>query len=216
MEQRNDLIPTLEALYAQNGCDDPGPIALFGGQDEGMQEADVFNDVRGIWLRDAKKVYLCVATTNPGRHATEKKEGGAGHMAYGYHEKIWVFDTHAPSNPSFAHEGLCQRPLRGCGEIKFWRDVDREYVYKDKYPIESSNAVYMNWHRASFRMDVQVIGDYGEGCQVAQNHSDHEQQDMLIKAVPEVLATRRLDAKGITWFDYKFSYLLVRKEELGL
>ena len=215
MEKRNDLIDQLIAQYAAYGAT-MGPVNIFGIQDESGQKDDVFNDWRGVHVKTTGDIFLCKATTNPGRHTTETAPGGAGHMAYGFQDQVWVIDTHSPSNPSFAHEGLCQRPLRGCGAIRYWRDVDREYVYKDKYPIESSKEVYMNFHRASVQQNTPKIGDYSAGCQVAQNHADHEQQISIIKSVPEVILTRQLTKDGRTIWTYLFSYLLTSMEDWQL
>jgi len=199
--QKNELLEELTALYAKAGAE-MGRINIFGIQDESGQENDIWNDWLGINIDS--DVWVWKGTTNPGRK-TQEKASGAGHMAYGFHNKIWCIDIHAPSIKNWAHEALCQRPAHGCGAIKYWRDVNKHFIFDPETDkIESSKECYMNFHRASKAQDVTTIGTYSEGCQVTLHAADLEEVLEKIKAVDEVA----VDPKG-----YLFSYLLTNISE---
>ena len=182
--QKNELLDQLKGFYEKyNGRMED--VNIFGIQDESNQDKDVWND--WIGLNIGFEIYLWKGTTNPGKHAMITHPDGAGHMAYGFHDHIWCFDKHAPAIPNWTHEALCQRSTRGCGAIKYWRDVNKHYVFDpaiDK--IESSKECYMNFHRASKVQDVAVIGTYSEGCTVTLHAKDFEDVLTKIKLVPSV------------------------------
>lgn len=200
--QKNELLDQLKSLYEKyEGT--MGAINLFGIGDDSDQDQDIWNDWLGLNI--GEDIWIWKGTTNPGKDATMHKEGGAAHFATGFHPKIWCLDTHAPSNPSFAHEALCQRINRGCGAIRYWRDINKTFKFDESVnKYETSKECYMNFHRASKLQDVKVIGNYSEGCQVSNHAADLEDILKKIKAVPEFAK----NPKG-----YLFSYLLTSIDE---
>ena len=199
---RNDLLDQLKALYTKyNGV--MGPVNLFGIEDETDQKEDVFNDWLGLNI--GTQVWIWKGTCNPGIKAMQDHPDGAGHMAFGFQKDIWCFDVHAPNIPSWSHRALCQRPARGTGVIKFWRDKNKHFIYDpDTDKIEESKECYMNFHRASAAQDVSTIGVYSAGCQVSQNVTDFTTILTQIETVPEVRTNIQ---------KYLFSYLLTNKTE---
>jgi hypothetical protein len=214
MIQRNDLynqvMEKFEAVGAQNE-----PVKLFGIGDDSNQINDVVNDLLGYCI--GQDVFLRVGSTNPGKHALVTHPEGAGHMCFGFHQKIWVIGQHAQNIPSFTHEALVQRNDRGCGPIMYWRDRHGDFTQDPDDPIESSLVCCMNMHRMSVQTNLQQIGLYGEGCQITQNHTEHETMMADIKEIPFVASTyfkwtnqKRFsdEIEGADYWEYLFSYLL--------
>lgn len=217
MIQRNDLLSQILAKFKAVGAADER-VKLFSIRNLDLMGKDSFSDatpgvdagddIHGYCLDDTN-VFLSLGTTRPGLHAYEVHPDGAGYMAVGFHKKIWVIDTHAANNPSFAHEALCQRSWRGCQAIAFWRDAKKEFKQGNN-PIQHSTECCMNMHRASVQSDLANIGLYGEGCMVRNNHIDHETMMNQIKKVPEVAATYNEKTKQ---YSYLFSFLLTESTE---
>lgn len=200
--QRNDLLDQLQNLYLQYSGT-MGAVNLFGISDDTNQDQDIWNDWLGLNIDE--NIWLWKGTTNPGKDATLNIKGGAAHFALGYHSKIWCFDMHAPAISSFTHEALCQRPLRGCGSIKYWRDINKTYKFDPIInKMEQSKETYMNFHRASKTGEAKTILNFSAGCQVSLNAKDFETVLEMIKKVPEVSK----NIKG-----YLFSYLLTSIDE---
>jgi hypothetical protein len=173
MIQRNDLIPQIQALY-EKYKGKVNPEYNHGGIDNTADILkDGFNDYRWFWLPKINELYLMPATTGPGLHAIQTRDGGAAKLSYGFCEDTHVIDIHARSNVSFAHEAFCQRPEYNTKELTIQR-LNRDGTPSGK--LDVGNWFGINIHRASFVSDVVTIGLYSEGCQVAQNHIDHEKQ----------------------------------------
>lgn len=210
MLQRNDLLPQVQALFRAAGAADE-PIKLFGIRNPALMGKDSFgvddgvlngkDDILGYCV-DNVNVFLSLGTTRPGLHAYETQPSGAAYMTMGYHKNIWVIDTHAANIPSFAHEALCQRSWRGCQAIAFWRDAKKEFKQGNN-PVQHSKDCCINMHRASVAKDLTEIGLYGEGCQVRNNHTDHETMMVQIKKSDVVASTYKNNV-----YSYLFSYLL--------
>ena len=213
MQRRDDLLPQLLALEKKYNVPEL-TILPFGIANDSEQSKDVWNDFLGLRIGNA--VFLADGTTNPGRNAHTRHPEGPAHMCIGYHHNIWVIDYHCPQNPAFSHLALCQRAKRGCGPIKFWRDVHHNYTYSPDCPLINSYDCCMNWHRASAIKEVLYIGDYSDGCQVKRNIKDHEAMMSMILEHPEVDATKYIDADGKPQWNYFFSYLLTEWKEWSL
>ena len=221
MIQRNDLLPQLLAKFKAAGAENE-KIKLVGFRNPALMGKDCFGTVDGVldgkddilgFCVDNENFFLSVGTTRPGLHAYQTQPSGAGYMALGFHKNIWVIDIHAANNPSFAHEALCQRYWRGCQAIAFWRDPKKEFK-QGSNPIQYSKECCMNMHRASVQSDLDNIGLYGEGCQVRNNHIDHETMMNMIKNTEVVKGTYNVGKKE---FGYVFSYLLTETTDwIGL
>lgn len=192
--QRNDLLEQLKTHYSTyNGI--MKEINIFGIQDESDQDKDVWNDWLGLNI--GEDVWLWVGTTNPGKNALNHG-GGAAHVCYGFHDSIWIKDFHAPNNPSFKHEALCQRSWLGTKAITIWRDIDKNFVQSEHDPVQSGVDFCINFHRASVQKDVPVIGDFSAGCQVTQHAQD------FIDVMNKIKQTEAFKNNP----KYLFSYLL--------
>jgi hypothetical protein len=215
MITRNDLLPQALAKFASVGAAFE-PVKLFGISDTQDQKEDVINDMLCFISPDQRNLYVSTGTTDPGIHAYVSHPNGAGHLCIGFHPKIWVIDTHAANIPSFAHEALCQRPERGCGTIRFWRDKLRHYIFDpltDQMEFDTKeNPTCCNMHRMSKMHDETHIGLYGEMCQVRQHAGDHEEMMTMIKTFPQVAQTK-YNINGVEKWAYLFSYLLTNKSE---
>lgn len=197
--QKNELLPQLVSLYEKyNGT--MSDINIFGIQDESDQDKDFWNDLLGLNI--GSNIWLWKGTTNPGKLAVDH-EGGAAHVCYGFHKDIWIKDFHAPNNPSFRHEALCQRGWLGTKPITIWRDVDKNFIQNEHDPIMSGVDYCINFHRASLVRDVPVIGDYSAGCQVTQ----HAQDFINILSIIKETDIFKNNPK------YLFSYLLTNKKD---
>lgn len=198
--RRPDLSEKLAALYASKKAI-PREVNPFGLRDPDRQTDDVFNDYFGVWIPGRGEILLSASTTDPGIKATREKEGGAAHLAAGYHPRIWVMDTHAADIPSFAHMAFCSRQNKGCLPTRIWRDRDRDTQLGDRDVFETG-YYGINGHRASVQRDEKTIGLYSFGCQVTQNAKDFEE---IRKAAADVGGA-----------DYKYDYMLLMKEELWI
>jgi hypothetical protein len=173
-------------------------INIFGIRFEENQNQDIWNDILGIWTQH--NVYCWSGTTDPGRHATETKEGGSAHLCLGYHKDIWQTGTHCKDNPNFAHAALVQTG----NECRIWRDVNKDYEDNDN-KIEIG-YFGINFHRASKLQNVSNIGLYGAGCQVTQDIKDFE------FALNLILNTEKFKSNQKCCF----SYMLFDRREIGL
>lgn len=171
--QPASILAQLPALYSSKKIM-PREVNLFGMRDQLHQEDDVFNDRFGLWIPGRNTVLITRCTTDPGYKATKEKEGGAAHLADGFHPMIWAMDMHADSLPDFRHMAFCSRQNMGCLPTKIWRDRNRDTI-KDSRDDEETGYYGINGHRASVQRDVQGIGLYSYGCQVVQNAKDFEQ-----------------------------------------
>jgi len=163
--KRPELLSKLRMAYdARNFQIDE--VNIFGIRFPEAQDQDIWNDILGIWTDH--NIYCWQGTTDPGRHATENKEGGAAHLCLGYHKDIWQIGIHGASIPAFAHPALVQT-----GNVcRIWRDVNKDYEDNDN-KIETG-YFGINFHRASKINNVETIGFYGAGCQVTQDIQDFE------------------------------------------
>lgn len=174
---RNDLIPQIKSLFAKNGWPVDPEFNHGGVNDDSDPLRDKFNDYRWVWRPESGEFWLAVATTGPGANCIRTKEGGAALVKPGYYPDAHIIGTHAASHPSFAHEAFCQRP--GCRPIIIYR-LDR--TGSPSGVEQTGNWFGINIHRASVTRDVELIGDYSEGCYVDQNHDDHEQEMEFAKS----------------------------------
>jgi len=197
--QRNDLINQLKNFY-KIFHGKIKEINLFGIQDETNQDKDIWNDWLGLNID--KNIWIWKGTTNPGKNSLNH-EGGAAHVCYGFHEDIWIKDIHAPNNPTFSHEALCQRGWLGTKPISIWRDIDKNFIKNEHDPIQSGIDFCINFHRASLQKDVTIIGDFGAGCQVTQHAQDFIDIINLIKQTDVFKNNPK----------YLFSYLLTNKND---
>ena len=198
---RTDLIQNLKNVYVKYNAPIK-EINVFGIRDESNQSDDLFNDWLGIMTSD--KVYIWKGTTDPGINSLNKS-GGAAHLCPGYQPDIWVIDTHAKTNPLFAHKALCSRPNLGCLPTKIWRDANKT-THKDEQEKGQSGYFGMNFHRASAVRLEQKIGLYSEGCQVTQDKKDFDFCMNLILNSQTYLTNNKAT----------FSYMLILSGELEL
>lgn len=195
MELRNDLIPQIERIYADMGIEINPEFEHGGINDDSDPMRDKFNDYRFVYRKNAGELWIMDATTGPGANCIRTREGGAAQLIPGYYPECHVIDIHAASHPTFAHEGFCQRP--GCKPLSIWR-LDKKGCPKPGV-IQTANWFGINIHRASAARDVDVIGAYSEGCQVAQNHVDHETEMVWAKDTSMYKEDRQ----------FKWSYMLI-------
>lgn len=203
LTKRNDLYEQLMAQYVKYGVTKTKEINIFGILNEEYQDKDEWNDYLGIMI--GSDVYIWKGTCNPGKKATQESEKGAAHLVYGYQEDIWVIDTHAANNPSFAHKALCSRQEAGCKPTTVWRDINKDYDKDNTDPIVSG-FFGVNFHRASKIKDVDTIGSYSAGCQVTQHCADFEEILAMIEKQDCVKKNNK----------YKFSYLLTNIKDWSL
>ena len=172
MTKRNDLIPQVETLYKNYGGYVYSEFNHFGVDNPESPMLDGFNDVRGVYMPIKGELWIMTATTGPGKECILKKEGGAAKLDYGFWDGAHVIDTHCYGT-AFAHTAFCQRPRYGCKPMTIIR-LDREGRPTDVK--QTSNDFGINVHRASIAQNLDLIGPYSEGCQVARDHSDHERE----------------------------------------
>lgn len=155
-------VKKLKDLYMKKGA--PWDVFnLFGIRFEENQKKDVFNDYIGFATDLA--INWFPGTTDPGREATEKKEGGAAHLCLGYHKNLWEIGMHprtlTEQNKAFRHKAFVQ-----ASPCLIWRDKDRDGV-KDAGDPVVRGIFGINLHRASIKGSA-LIGPYSYGCQVCQ------------------------------------------------
>lgn len=202
MELRNDLIPQIEKIYADKGVDINPEFEHGGVNDNTDPLRDKFNDFRFVYRKNSRELWIMKATTGPGAACILNKEGGAAQLIPGYYPKCHVIDIHAASHPTFAHEAFCQRPEHGCLPLSIWR-LDRQGKPQPGI-IQTANWFGINVHRASATKEVELIGSYSEGCQVDNDHEDHEQEMDWAKGTSMFCAER--------WF--RWGYMLISSDEI--
>ena len=196
MVEMTRILPDLKRIYEKYNA----PLAeinLFGIRHNQDQNKDVWNDVLGLMEKDT--VVIWQGTTDPGKTATETKDGGAAHLCLGYHPDIWQVGIHAATNPAFAHRALVQTG----NACRIWRDVNRNYVDDDNKIEEGYFGI--NFHRASVQKDLDTIGLYSFGCQVTRSHVDFER---IMKVIMDS-KTYKNNPQA------RFSYLLISETELN-
>jgi hypothetical protein len=164
---------------------------IFGIRTEEEQEEDIFNDFIGVATDSV--ILIFPGTTDPGWKATEEHEGGAAHLCLGFHQDIWMIGIHAKSTP-FAHEAFRQIG----NKVKIWRDANRDGTYEGGEPIQTG-YFGINLHRASIH-GSELIGPYGEGCQVLKNPDD-------LKTILDMAKVSGLR---------KFSYMLFDRSQITI
>ena len=192
------IIEKLPALYSAKKVV-PREVNLIGLRDPRFQMDDVFNDRFGIWVPKRDLLMFTTATTDPGKKATLDKEGGAAHLADGFHSMIWAVDYHAANLPDFKHLAFCSRREMGCKPTRIWRDRNRDTI-RDVRDDEEIGYFGINGHRASVQRDVQGIGLYSYGCQVVRNAADFEKI--------------RLIAAEVGGASYLYDYMIFTRDEL--
>jgi hypothetical protein len=198
----NDLLSQLRSQYMQyKGAFKR--INVFGILDETKQKDDIFNDYLGMNIGD--DVWIWKSTCNPGKHATDTKEGGAAHLVYAYQHEIWTLDMHAADNPSFAHEALCNRKQYGCKPTTVFRNKNKDGVFELGESIET-DYYGINCHRASVASTISTIGDYSFGCVVTPDKADFEW----------FIATLKKQQEITTNYHYLFGFLMTRIEDWKL
>jgi hypothetical protein len=179
MIQRNNLFDTLAALYYCKGAT-LQEINLFGVRRNGGNSLDdKFVDMLGI-MTASGDVFTVIGTTIPGRYWTENPVTwrgitGAAHVVPGFYKNLWCVGIHGAKYPDFKHTALIQ-----VGPVAIYRDTDKDGAVSTVDPVQTSDEIGIDFHRASKAEVVENIGLYGAGCQVVPDKADFDALMSLI------------------------------------
>jgi hypothetical protein len=198
--RRDDLIPVIETAYKNHGGVIESEFNHGGIRTKTDSLLDGFNDYR-FWYRPiTHELWIAPATTRPGADCIKTKTEGAAQIQLGFWSKSHVIDIHC-AGTTMAHDAFCQRPEAGCIPLIYDR-LDKTGTPTGK--SYSTNEAGLNVHRASVQSDVEHIGPYSEGCQVDDDHEDHEQEIAAAKASSMYQANPK----------YLWNYLLISVDEV--
>lgn len=168
----------------------------------GVRSADTtvntFNDYLGITYRDKNLVWhteCWPATTDPGLYWLDNpgNVNGTAILVPGQYRSTYMIDKHNGS-----YYALCQR----AGEVKVWRDNDRDGVLDYSGPTYSG-YFGINLHRASSSGTSTQVNKWSAGCQVIANNDDFDRFMTL---------ARRQAEYHPTWS--KYTYTLLTQDQL--
>jgi hypothetical protein len=158
--------------------------------------AGKFNDLICVfWKYEGRwNMIQMQCTTLAGIHWLKKplNKKGCAILKPGQYRGVWKLDYHQGK-----YKALCQRG----GEVKVYRDDDKDIEYD---MIESSVQEGMfgiNIHRAHSKYELEDVGKYSAGCQVIQ---DPDEWDVFM-AICE---------KAAKVWGNSFSYTLLKEGEL--
>jgi len=136
--------------------------------------ANLFDDAMLLLYKNKKDQWEAassVITTDPGEKYLMHPLGAKGTaiLVPGQYRGAYQVDTHARSNPKFAHEALCQRGAK----LKVWRDNNR-----DKVLDHDPESIDEGWHGINIHRskvgEADYVGSYSAGCQVFKNGTDYK------------------------------------------
>lgn len=162
----------IKKLYDQHGYkffDGKYAINLFGIR-KGYEVVNEFDDILGIAFRDSFGNPVMIfheGTTKPGYHWLKNKKGninGTAILQPGQYLNCWKLGKHNGKYDALRQKG---KPF------KVWRDGDSNGRL-DTDSTTYTDVTGLNMHTTSFKNDTQKVGAYSAGCQVRQNHQDHE------------------------------------------
>lgn len=157
---------------------------------------NAFNDRLIVFFNDPTgkfRSYEYTITTMPGKHWLKNpiNSGGTAILVEGQYENVYKIDKHQSK-----YNALCQRN----GEVRCYRDNDRDLVF-DMDPKTITSGYYgINIHRANKNVITKFVDKNSAGCQVFADSKDF---DSLM-----VMAQRHLEKH-----DNVFTYTLVRDTE---
>lgn len=137
---------------------------------------DTFNDMLGVCWKQPngkKRAIYFEGTTKPGLYWLNKKLGnvnGTFILKPGFYKSCWTKGNHK------TYSALIQsQKARFVG----WRDNDNDgsFDFSGKLYYDVTG---LNFHTTSFRRDVENVGPYSAGCQVADESSDFEKFRQIV------------------------------------
>jgi len=174
----------------------PYDVNLYGIRTRKTDVVDEYNDILGIAFKDdfGNQInWQHRGTTKPGLYWLDDiRKGnvnGTAILIPGQYRRCWTLDVHRGSGKLAPYVAL-----RQTGKFKVWRDKDMDGKF-DYHGDVYDDVFGLNMHRNSGIADKDKVGAYSAGCQVRQNHNEHE-------AVMEILERSAEDFGDI------FSYTL--------
>ena len=167
-------------------------IVGIRNSDTGDKVTNLFDDtitisykVDGVW-----QFHQWAATTEPGKKGMlqGKASGGVAFMVPGQYRR-----SHAIG----LHQGK-YRALRQVGNIKLYRDGDRDLVF-DKDKITECSNCGINIHKAG--ADSTFVENWSEGCQVFKRSKDFDQFMEICTKAEQI-------------FGNKFTYTLLESKDI--
>lgn len=199
-------IPTLEQIkkiYEVKGYklfDDGVPYNLnIGGIRTNDMRPNTFNDYEFCFYKDEtgeEQFHVWEATTDPGlyylMHPLYKK--GTAILAPGQYIGCWQVGL---------HKGKYRALIQIGGEVKVYRDANRD----EKYNYDEATAEWgyfgINDHRASKYGIVNYVNRFSAGCQVIRDPNNFDE-----------LMT--ITSKSLNYFSNSFSYTLTIQDDFAI
>jgi peptidoglycan hydrolase-like protein with peptidoglycan-binding domain len=162
------VIATLDAKrfdYLDDGR--PYHLNIIGLRDASTT-LDKFDDRLMVLFTDdagVQQTLIFPITTDPGAYYTREKllnEKGVAILVPGQYSDVYKIDKHQGK-----YDALCQRG----GEVKVWRDGDRD-TQLDRFGQQYSGYYGINIHRSRAEGRTPSVGKYSAGCQVFQSAAD--------------------------------------------
>ncbi len=170
------LVGLIRAEYDRLGYaffeDDEFDLNLFGLRHPDF--GNVFNDLMGCAYRSGGRwnVRLWKATTDPGRYYLQQpmNSGGTAIVMPGQYRGVWQIGLHRNSYEALVQTG---------GNIKIWRDVDRDALF-DFDPTKVSEGMFgINGHKSGTHSTE--VDKWSAGCQVIADRANFEEMMFLAR-----------------------------------
>lgn len=112
----------------------------------------------GVW-----KYHIWPITTDPGKKAVMEfhNPNGVARVIPGQYRGLWMIGLHQGK-----YEALRQK-----GNIKLWRDRNRDLTF-DESVIDEGSAFGINCHRSNPTTESEYVENWSEGCQVFKRVKD--------------------------------------------
>ncbi len=144
---------------------------------------DAFNDLRVVFWAEAggrMQARVWQATTEPGRHFTDRPLNAAGAARIGFGQyKAWRVGTHRAGSKS-AHEALVQ-----VSDVDVHRDLDKNHARAGDRVQTGLFGINQHW---GYDRPEDDIGTASAGCLVGRSVAGHREFMAEIKRDPRYLA----------------------------